>query len=464
MSISNIVTLTSHPKSIIKSLKSNDGLPFSEVLSSEAIGSSINNIPYRQRYGFYPPDVTLWALLSQALDADQSLDAAVSRVIAFHLSQGRENDISTSTSAYSQARAKLPEDLISNLVRQSAEQMEENLPKAWLWRILYHLKLVDGSTVSMPDTPENQALYPQPDSQKTGVGFPIARIVTVISCVTGAVLDLAIGPYAGKETGEHALLRQIINVFKKGDVALGDCYYASYFLMAMLMKMGVDAIFPMHASRDCDFRKGEKLGEKDHIIKWIRPAKPEWMDQETYDNTPAEISVREVSITTVRKGFRPTTRILVTTFLDPVVVSKNDLNLLYSCRWWVELDLRSIKSTLQMDILRGKSPEMVHKEIWAHLLAYNMIRKMMAQAALVHNTRPRDLSFKGALNVIKSFRERGILLESNEKIYTALLKAIARKKVGNRPGRQEPRVVKRRPKAFPRMQKARHLYHKQEIV
>lgn len=464
MSISNIVTPSSHPKSIIKSLNSNDGLPFSEVLSSEVIGSSISQIPYRKRYELYPPDVTLWAMLSQALDADQSLDAAVSRVIAFHLSQGRENDISPSTSAYSQARAKLPEETISNLVRQSAEQMEESLPKNWLWKMIHHLKLVDGSTISMPDTSENQALYPQPDSQKNGVGFPIARIVTVISGITGAVQDLAIGPYSGKETGEHALLRQIINVFKKDDVALGDCYYASYFLMATLITMGVHSIFPIHASRDCDFRKGEKLGEMDHIVKWIRPAKPEWMDQETYDSTPAEISVREVSITTERKGFRPMTRILVTTFLDPVEVSKNDLNLLYSCRWWVELDLRSIKATLQMDILRGKSPEMVHKEIWAHLLAYNMIRKMMAQAALIHDTRPRELSFKGALNVVKSFRERGILFENNVKDYAALLNSIARKRVGNRPGRHEPRIVKRRPKAFPRMQKARHLYRKQEAV
>lgn len=460
MNICNIVTPTSHPKSIIKSLTSNDGLSFSEVLSSETIASSINQIPYRQRYGFYPPDITLWAFLSQVFDADHSLDAAVSRVIAFHLSQGREEIISSSTSAYSQARAKLPEELISNLARQSAEQMEESLPKNWLWRMLHHLKLIDGSTISMPDTPENQALYPQPDSQKAGVGFPIARIVTVISCVTGALLDLAIGPYSGKETGEHALLRQIMNVFKKGDVALGDCYYASYFLMAALIKMGVDAIFPIHASRDCDFRRGKKLGEKDHIVKWIRPQKPEWMDQETYDNTETEISIREVSITTVRKGFRPKTRILVTTFLDPIEVRNNDLNLLYSCRWWVELDLCAIKTTLQMDVLRSKSPEMLHKEIWVHLLAYNMIRKIMVQAALVHDKKPRELSFKGALNVIKSFRERGILSESNEKIYAALLKAIVSKKIGNRPGRQEPRVVKRRPKAFPRMQKARHLYRK----
>ncbi len=228
--------------------------------------------------------------------------------------------------------------------------------------------------------------------------------------------------------------------------------------------MGVDAIFPMHAARDCDFRKGEKLGEKDHIVEWIRPAKPEWMDQETYDDMPTEISIREISVTTVRDGFRSQTRILVTTFLNPTKVSKDDLNLIYSCRWWVELDLRAIKTTLKMEILRGKTPAMIHKEIWAHLLAYNMIRKIMAQSALLHDKKPREISFKGALNLIKSFRESGILSENNEKIYFALLKAISGKTVGGRPGRQEPRVVKRRPKAFPRMQKARYLYRKNEVV
>jgi IS4 transposase len=460
MNINSIVRPTSHPKSIIKAIICNDGLPFSKILSSDVISSIINQVPYRQRYGFYSPDITLWAFLSQVFDADHSLDAAVSRVIAFHLSQGREDIISSSTSAYSQARTKLSEEMIANLARQSAEQLEEAVPKNWLWRMLYHLKLVDGSTVSMPDTAENQVLYPQPDSQKKGVGFPIARLVAVISCVNGAVLDLALGPYSGKKTGEHALLRQIMDVFKEGDVALGDCYYASYFLMAALIKMGVNAIFPIHAARDCDFRTGKKLGKNDHIVEWIKPTKPEWMNQEEYDNTQSEISIREVSVTTTRDGYRQETRVLVTTFLDPVEVSKDDLNILYSCRWWIELDLRALKTTLQMDILRGQSPEMVRKEIWVHILAYNMIRKIMAQAALAHNTKPRELSFKGALNIIKSFRERGILSESNDKMYTTLLQAIARKIVGNRPNRQEPRVVKRRPKAFPRMQKARHLYRK----
>jgi len=459
MNISNTVTPDSHPKSIIQTLKSSNGLPFRDILSTEAIANSISNVPYRKRYNFYPPDITLWAFLSQVIDADPSLDAAVSRVIAFHLSQEREEDISSSTPAYSKARSKLPEETISNLVRENAEKMEENLPTNWLWKGSYHLKLIDGTTVTMPDTSENQAIYPQPSSQKEGVGFPIARIVAAISCVTGSVLDLAIGPYAGKATGEHALLRQLMHVFKEGDVALGDCYYASYFLIAMLIKIGVNVVFPIHAARDCDFRCGKKLGGKDHIVQWIKPKKPEWMDQETYDSIPDEIAVREVFINSDRKGFRTKPRIIVTTFLDPQGVSKNDLNQLYSMRWWVELDMKAIKITLKMDILRCQTPEMVRKEIWVHLLAYNLIRKIMAQAAIVHNKKPRELSFTKALHLIKSFREAGILSESNDQLYAALLKAISRKVVGNRSGRSEPRVIKRRPKAFPRMQKARHLYH-----
>ena len=286
MNINNIVTPGSHPKSIIHTLKSNNGLPFRDILSSEAIANSISSVPYRKRYNFYPPDITLWAFLSQVIDTDPSLDAAVSRVIAFHLSQGRDEDISSSTPAYSKARSKLPEEMISNLVRENAEKMEENLPKDWLWNRIISFKTYRWVDCFNARYTGKSRIYPQPNSQKKGIGFPIARIVAVISCVTGSVLDLAIGPYAGKATGEHALLRQLMHVFKEGDVALGDCYYASYFLIAMLIKIGVKVVFPMHAARDCDFRRGKKLGKKDHIVQWIKPKKPKWMDQETYDSIP----------------------------------------------------------------------------------------------------------------------------------------------------------------------------------
>lgn len=462
MSISTITIQNSHPKKIISSLKSVKGLPFHDVLSSDMISEYTQTIEYKERYDFYPPDITLWAFLSQVINDHQTLEAAVARVIAFHVTKGKKAP-SSNTAAFSKARSRLPEEIISNLVKDSAEKMEENIPNDWLWNSL-HLKLVDGSTVSMPDTPENQALYPQPDSQKKGIGFPIARIVVVISCVTGAVLDLAIGPYSGKESGEHALLRQMIDVFKPGDVALGDAYYASFFLIAMLMKKGVKFIFPQHSARNSDFRRGEKLGKKDHVVKWIKPKKPEWMDQETYDNFQNELEIREAVIRSEKKGFRIKERILVTNFLNPTEVSRNNLSNLYSYRWWIELDIRTIKQTMHMGILKGKTPEMVRKEIWIHLLAYNLIRKIMAEAAYAHNKKPRELSFTLAIHLIEAFRVSGILAKNHEEDYAELLKAIARRTICNRPGRQEPRVVKRRPKAFPRMQKPRYLYHRGEVI
>ena len=454
MNINTTNLSDNHQKSVISDLKIVKSLPFKEVLSNETITENLENIAYRER--FFTPDVTLWAFLSQVLDDDQSQQAAVARVIAFFVFKGLTPP-SANTSAYSQARSRLPEETLSNLTRSVAQQIEKSIPLDWLWRER-NLKIMDGSTNSMPDTEENQMVYPQPDSQEPGVGFPIARMVAVIDYTTGAVLDLAIGPYSGKETGEHALLRQLMSVFKVGDVVLADCYYASFFLLATFIRLGVDAIFPIHHARHHDFRRGERLGKKEHIVQWKKPVKPEWMSQEDYDKFPGEINIREVEIENHRNGFRTKRRILVTTFLNSSEVSKLDLSIIYTCRWFVEIALKSIKETMHMDILRGKTPEMVRKEIWAHLLAYNLIRKIMAQAAVVHNKKPVNLSFKLALQVIESFRQAGIFNEKNSTSYYHLLKAIAYKTIGNRPDRLEPRRVKRRPKPFPRLQKARQLY------
>ena len=447
--------LNHHPKSILSDLKSSKGLPFQDVLSKETIAESMQDLKYRER--FFTPDIILWTFLSQVIGDDHSLQAAVARVIVFSTMQGLDSP-SANTSAYSQARSNLPEEVISNLVKGSAEEMRVSIPSNLLWKEQYHPILMDGSTISMPDTPKNQAIYPQPDSQKPGLGFPIARIVAVISYITGMVLDVAIGPYSGKMTGEHALLRQLMHVFKPGDIAMGDCYYPSYFVLAMLLKLNIDFVFPMHSNRKHDFKTGENIGDKDHIVSWDKPSKPEWMDQKEYDEVQDKITVREVEIQNNKNGFRTKTRVLLTTFLDPAFASKQDLAILYNFRWCVELDLRSLKETMRMDILRGKSPEMVRKEMWAHFLAYNLIRKVMVQAAIVHNKNPRNLSFKLALQMIEAFRIAGIFHEENSDAYARLLKAIVYKTVGNRPGRQEPRRVKRRAKAFPKLQKARILY------
>ena len=443
-------------------LNKKSGLPFTKVLSSEKIIACLadEGIEYRDRV--FTPDITLWTFLSQALDANKSLQAAVTKLIAFKVAQG-EAAPSANTAAYAKARDRLPENLLSRLTRESGFDLQEQAPKDWRWRDRPR-KLLDGSTVSMPDTKKNQAEFPQPRSQKPGIGFPIARLVTIVSCETGAVLDLALGPYRGKGSGEHGLLRELMHNFLPGDIVLGDCYYCTFFLIASLIASGVDAVFPLHGARDCDFRTGERLGKKDHLVTWIKPQKPAWMDQETYDSFPKSINVREAEVTLDHKGHRSEKRVLVTTFIDPKATSKTDLRDLYGHRWLVEIDLKAIKSTMKMDVLRAKTPEMVCKEIWAHLLAYNLIRKIMAQAAIVHGKNPRKLSFSLALQVIESFRSANIFREDKTKIYAEILKAIASKSVGNRPGRREPRAVKRRPKPFPRLQKPRWWFHEDHSV
>ena len=441
-------------KKIISDLKSSPELPFGNVLSKEEINRKMQNLTFRERV--FTPDVTLLAFLSQVMSDDQSQQAAVAKVIATLVANG-ENSPSANTSAYSQARSRLPESVLASLAIDTATELESGIPDKWLWNGR-KIKLVDGSTLSMPDTPENQAVYPQPDTQKIDVGFPIARIVVLIDYITGAIMDLAIGPYSGKETGEQALFRLLISSINTKDVLLGDRYYPSFFLMATIMALGVDGVFPIHIARKYDFNQGVSLGHKDHIVDWVKPAKPEWVKQDEYDTFPQKIMIREVATERHRNGFRSQTMVLVTTFVDSVTVTKTDLADLYDYRWCVEISLRDIKTTMHMDILRGKTPDMVRKEIWAHLLAYNLIRKIMAQAALIHGKSTKELSFKLALQTIKAFQQKGILDINNQDVFNKLLQIITNKKVGHRDGRHEPRNVKRRPKAFQRLQQSRGFY------
>ena len=213
------------------------------------------------------------------------------------------------------------------------------------------------------------------------MGFPLARLVAIISLATGVVRDLALGPYKGKETGETALFRTLLEGFEPGEIVLGDRYFASYFMLAALLERGVDGLFRMHQRRKFDFRRGRRLGSEDHVVTWTKPARPEWMDKETYDQVPEELRVRELRFKVQQPGFRVNELVLVTTMLDAEEYTKEELADLFIERWNIELDLRSIKDVLQMDVLRCMSPEMVKKEIWMHLLAYNLIRGVMAKAA-----------------------------------------------------------------------------------
>jgi hypothetical protein len=225
MTINTRNSQINHAEFVVKSLQTEGKLPFSDVLSEEAVEKHTRNILYRER--FFSPVITIFTFLSQVISPDQSCQGALAQVIAFFVSK-KIAAPSANTAAYCKARTRLPEETISGLARECGQQLEAGADAEILWR-KRHVKLVDGSTVSMPDTPKNQAAYQQADTQKAGIGFPIARVVALISLAAGCVLDFAIGPYAGKGTGEHALLRQLLHNFNSGDVVLGDNYYASFF-------------------------------------------------------------------------------------------------------------------------------------------------------------------------------------------------------------------------------------------
>jgi hypothetical protein len=300
----------------------------------------------------------------------------------------------------------------------------------------------------MPDTTKNQKRFPQSESQKPGLGFPIARVVALISLATGAVRELAMGPYQGKKTGETALFRNMIHRLKAGDIVLTDRYFSGFFTIALLTQRGVDVLSRMHHLRNVDFRRGRRLGVEDHTVRWIKPKRPDWMEQELYDQLPDDLVVRELRIRVHEPGYRVSEVVLVTTLLDPREHPKEEVADLFLRRWNAELDLRAIKCEMQMDILRCKSPEMVEKEVWMHMLAYNLIRSLIAAAAEAHDKLPRQISFKGALQALGAFADSLRLIRATRRhaLVEALLDMIAAQAVGNRPGRVEPRAIKRRPK------------------
>lgn len=436
------------------------GLPFAEVLPAEEIAAAFakENVSFAQQDGdIYTPAVTLWAWLSQVVQAGvaRSCVAAVSRVISLYVALGRQPP-SPDSGDYCRARAKLPEGVLERLVCSAAESLESRLPADWLWHGR-HVKIADGTTLLAPDTKANQRVWPQARTQKPGVGFPILRMLTLVSLATGALCGVAIGPYKGKETGEPALLRELLDRFQTGDVMLGDCCFASYFMLALLSARGVDVVTRQHQRRRTDFRCGQRLGTKDHVVLWPRPPRPKWMDEKTYASIPKTLSVRELYVRVEIPGFRVRGLVVVTTLTDAGHYPHAEIARLFRARWHVELDLRSAKVHLHLDDLRCRSPEMVRREILVHWLAYNLVRKVMAQAALTQERLPRQLSFAAALAVVAGNWLQASLARHD--LLRALAKAqwrlIAWQRVGDRPDRVEPRAIKRRPKSHKLLTKPR---------
>jgi len=438
---------------VAKSFLTESGLPFSSVLSEERIAQAFAEegceVPEQDpdEEMIYTPAVTLWAFLSQMLFADEqrSCLAAVARVAVLWAALGKEICASNS-GAYCRARAKLSEAAIHRLACNVADECERQAPEDWLW-CGRHVYIGDGTTLSLPDTRENQARYPQPQSQKPGLGFPLVRLVVLFSLATGLLRDAALGPYSGKETGEPALLRELFSRFQPGDVFLADRCYAGWFLIVLLQELGVDVVSRLHQLRDADFQRGQQLGQGDHVTEWPRPPRPEWMDEETYARMPSHLRIREVQVQVSERGFRVRSFVIVTTILDADKYPRDELAKLYRWRWLVELNLRALKSTLHLDVLRCKTPDMVHKELRAALLGYNLIRRNMFQAALEAERSPRDLSFTVAMQTIAAAWLVAAIVEELVPLLIQLRQVhLASHRVGNRPNRIEPRAIKRRPK------------------
>ncbi len=436
---------------VLSSVLQTSGLPFSDILTEEEIEEAFDEegCQFAQEEGdIFTPSLTLWAFLSQVLykGEQRSCLAAVSRVVVLLVMFSRE-PCSSNSGAYCKARAKLSETVLERMTTRVADGCEGKFSKDLLWN-RRHVKLVDGTTVSMPDTEANQEAYPQQASQKEGLGFPVARMVVLLSLATAMLSGMAIGPCSGKKTGELALMRQLLDQLEPDDILLADRYYCSYFMIVLLLERKIDFVARLHHARKEVAYRTKRLGKNDWLIEWQRPQKPDWMDQETYDRMPKSLTLRQIEVNVSQPGFRAESFGVVTTLTDPKEYSKDDVAELYRERWLVELDIRAIKCSMGMDVLRCKTPAMVRKEIWTCLLAYNSIRKIMLQAAIASGLSPRQLSFTKAMQAMAASWGTLPTLSPSEvaPMIAVQLSSLTSPLVGNRPNRIEPRAVKRRPK------------------
>jgi len=423
-----------------------DSFSFFNMLTSPQLFSTVEELLPEYRERKYPPTETLSMFLSQAMSADRSCQNIVNATAVQRSINGLPQT-STYTGSYCKARQRLPVSLVSELVRCTSALINQPLPQDWRWQGR-PIRLIDGTTVTMPDTAENQAVYPQQGGQKPGLGFPICRMVGIICLASGSVINAAVGPFKGKGADEQTLLRSLLDSFEPGDIVVGDAYYSGYFLLAELMARGIDVVFEQFGARrkKTDFRKGQKLGNKDHLIMYQKPTKkPDWMTEQSYREAPSTITIRELKVGN---------KLLVTTMLSPKEASKLSLKNLYKDRWHVELDFRKIKTTMGMETFSCKSPEMIEKEMWVYLLAYNLIRLVMAQSAVLADLLPRQISFKHSLQIWLAFRQQRGDIADDESL-TSLCILIAENTVGHRPGRIEPREVKRRAKPYKVLSKPR---------
>ena len=417
-----------------------------ELLSQSQAGANSRERVFSVRRTFF-------GFLYQVLNPDCPCREIVRQIQALFALQD-QGPVDENTSAYCQARKRLPLDRLCRVRVGVAAAGEKMAPR---WHGL-RPKVIDGTSVSLPDTKKNQRAYPQSGRQKPGCGFPLLRLLGVFSLSTGVLLDYAKG---NQHQSELRLLRGLLDGFKHGDLAVADRGFCCYVLLALRRRRGVSSLFRLHQSRAADLRKGKRLGQKDRLFTWGQPRlRPPWLPQCLWKTIPEQLTVRVIRFPLHRRGYRSEAVTLVTTLLDPENYPAQDIAQLYLRRWKIELWFRDLKTSMGMEVLRCQTPQMVHKELEMFLIAYNFIRCLMVQAGASNHVTLDRLSFKGSVDSVRQFSLAIAQARSKKKqnhLLLELLEVIARDEVPDRPERLEPRAVKRRPKTYQRLNRPRHL-------
>jgi hypothetical protein len=391
------------------------------------------------------------------LSAGKACREAVRAFLAWQALEGRR-PASPRTTAYCNARRRLRQRDLDRVRVRVARKVEATVTEADLW-CGRRVRVVDGSALSMPDTPENQHVYPQHRGQKPGCGFPVMRVVALFSLATGVLLDLA---KASLRIAEQPLFRTLWHRLAPGDVVLGDRGFCSYAALFALAQRGVDSVVRTHPRRT-RLSLVRRLGRGDRLIRWHKsPRPPAWLSREAWQQLPDRLLLRELTFPVALPGFRTRRVTVVTTLRHPAAFPAPAFRDLYRRRWLAELFLRDIKTTLGMDILRCKTPDMVHRELAMYLIAYNLLRALMREAALAHGLPVTRISFQGTVATVRQWAptlaDPRLQPADRRRLTDLLLTYLARDPLPHRPNRTEPRARKRRPKNYQLLTQPRHIF------
>ncbi len=426
-----------------------------ELIPVHLLASADAGLNSRER--LYTLRLTCECFLWQMLQCNTACREVVRQVQALARLHGW-GAVDEGPSAYIQARQRLPQECLEAVLAATARAAEQ---RAGASPALQGrpVKVVDGSSVQLPDTAANQKAYPQPSGQKRGCGFPVTKLAVLFSLASGALLDVVLGSLHHHDL---RLFHRLWESLQAGDILLGDRAYGDYVTLAGLPQQGVDVVARLHQRRKVDFRKARRLGPHDGVFVWRKGTQQSSiLTPAEWAALPDEIQVRIVRFTAACRGFRSQSITLVTTLLDVDQYPAAELIALYARRWRLELCLRDLKTTLRLERLHCLSPAMVRKELLAGLIAHNLIRCVMAEAARVYEAQLERLSFKGTVDAVRQFSAALAQARSQNmrrELWQDLLRTLARDLVPRRPGRTEPRAVKRRPKPYPLLNQPRRKF------